>query len=74
MFGSYEGDLMARPSQEVLERIRGSFHDFLEREDLLLVEPILQQVITVPGYGATTEVHTYNSSNIHIKVDCFVFR
>ena len=34
LFGDYEGDFMPRPSQDVLHRTRGTFLDFLKREDL----------------------------------------
>ena len=37
LFGGYEGDLMLKPDEATLYRVRGSFLDFLKREDL---EPI----------------------------------
>jgi hypothetical protein len=56
LFGTYEGDLMPRPSAAVLHRVRGSFLDFLTRERLLPLEPVFNIALTVPGYGYLDEV------------------
>ena len=34
LFGGYEGDLMLKPDDATLNRVRGTFLDFLKREDL----------------------------------------
>jgi len=52
MFGTINGDLMQRPSDQVLYRTRGTFQDFLNRENLRPVGPIIQQIFEVPGYGS----------------------
>ena len=56
MFGLYEGDLMQRPTPEVLHRIRGTILDFLKRENLLVLLPIFQLSGTLAGYGHLDEV------------------
>ena len=43
MFGSYKGELMQKPSMEVLHRIRGTYLEFLERENLTSLVPLLCQ-------------------------------
>eukprot|EP00092_Neocalanus_flemingeri_P048583 GFUD01055484.1.p1 GENE.GFUD01055484.1~~GFUD01055484.1.p1 ORF type:complete len:620 (-),score=86.20 GFUD01055484.1:6-1865(-) len=58
MFGLYEGDLMQRPTPEVLHRIRGTLLDFLTRENLLGMIPIFQMIQTLPGYGQLDEIGT----------------
>jgi len=56
MFGLYEGDLMQRPTPEVMFRIRGTIQDFLTRENLLGMIPIFQGTQTTAGYGHLDEV------------------
>ena len=56
MFGSYEGDLMQKPSADVMYRIRGTILDFLKRENLLGMTPIFQITGTLAGYGHMDEV------------------
>ena len=56
MFGSYKGELMPRPSADVLYRIRGTFLDFLKREKLLTLVPYFLITQTVQGYGYLDEV------------------
>jgi len=56
MFGSYEGDLMQKPSPDVMHRIRGTILDFLKRENLLGMTPIFQITGTLAGYGHMDEV------------------
>ena len=56
MFGLYEGDLMQRPTPQVMHRTRGTLLDFLQREDLLALVPIFQTTQTLPGYGHLDEI------------------
>jgi len=56
LFGLYDGDLMRRPSKEVLFRIRGTIMDFLTREKLLGMLPIFQSTQTLAGYGHVDEI------------------
>lgn len=56
MFGLYEGDLMQRPSTEVMYRIRGTILDFLTRENLLGMVPMFQITQTLAGYGQLDEI------------------
>lgn len=56
MFGLYEGDLMQRPTPEVMYRIRGTLFDFLKRENLLGMLPIFQVTQTSAGYGQVDEI------------------
>ena len=56
MFGSLEGTLMQRPTQEVMHRIRGTFLNFLERENLLGMVSTFQYIQTLGGYGQLDEV------------------
>ena len=56
MFGLYEGDLMLRPTPEVMYRIRGTILDFLKRENLPGMIPIFQVIQTLAGYGNIDEV------------------
>jgi len=58
MFGTYSGDLMERPSPEVLHRTRGTFLEFLQRENLHIMIPIFQISHTAIGYGYLDEVST----------------
>ena len=56
LFGTYEGVLMKKPSMEVLERTKGTFLEFLTREDLLPLLPMFLAAHTVKGYGYLDEV------------------
>ena len=56
MFGLYEGDLMQRPTPQVMHRTRGTLLDFLKREDLLALVSIFQTTQTLPGYGHLDEI------------------
>ena len=56
LFGLYEGDLMQRPTAEVMHRIRGTLMDFLKREDLLAMVPIFDGTQTLAGYGHLDEI------------------
>ena len=56
LFGTYEGVLMRKPSVEVLEKTRGSFLEFLTRENFLPLMPLFLMSHTVQGYGYLDEV------------------
>merc|ERR1719483_530171 len=56
MFGSYVGDLMLRPSSETLHRTRGTFMEFLTREDLIPLVPLFKLIHTLQGYGQLDEI------------------
>ena len=56
LFESYDGNLMRRPSEKVLRRIRGTVLQFLKRENLLALVPAFTFAQTVPGYGKLDEV------------------
>ena len=56
MFGDYEGDLMPQPSKDVMHRIRGTFQEYLRREDMLALLPIFKLSHTLQGYGYLDEV------------------
>ena len=56
LFGRYNGELMPRPSPAVLYRIRGTFEEFLRRENLLSLRQIFKLTFTVQGYGYHDEI------------------
>ena len=56
LFGDYEGDFMLRPSQDVLHRTRGTFLDFLKREDLEPMRIVFKTSTELQGYGLLDEV------------------
>ena len=58
MFGSYTGELMLRPGVDVQHRIRGTFLDFLKRENLLTLVPYFILTQTSQGYGHLDEIGT----------------
>ena len=47
---------MKKPSVEILDRTRGTFLEFLTREDLLPLMPVFLAAHTVQGYGYLDEV------------------
>ena len=47
---------MLRPSEEVLQRTRGTFLEFLKREDLEPMKIILKTTNELNGYGYIDEV------------------
>ena len=47
---------MKKPSFKVLERTRGTFLQFLTRENLLTLSPLFLLAHTVQGYGYLDEV------------------
>ena len=49
MFGGYEGDLMLKPDNETMQRVRGTFLEFLIREDLEPLKIIFK--ISMEVYG-----------------------
>ena len=59
LFGSYNGELMPRPGVAVLYRIRGTFAEFLEREDLLGLSPFFKLSQTVQGFGYLDEIAAF---------------
>ena len=56
LFGGYEGDFMLRPSNVVMNRIRGTFLDFLRRENLEPMKIIFKASHELQGYGYIDEV------------------
>lgn len=56
LFGGYEGDFMLRPSEEVLQRTRGTFLEFLIREDLEPMKVAFKNSHELQGYGYIDEV------------------
>lgn len=56
LFGSYEGALMQKPSQAVFDRISGTFLEFLEREDLQILVPVMTLTVTSFAYGQLDEI------------------
>ena len=56
LFGDYDGDLMRQPSEDVMQRTSGSFYEFLEREGLLALVPVMEVSVTVMGYGRLDEL------------------
>ena len=56
LFGDYDGDIMLKPSKEVMERTRGTFLEFLKREDLEPLKVIFKTTHELQGYGWIDEV------------------
>ena len=56
LFGDYENDLMQQPSEEVMQRVSGTFYEFLEREDLLVLIPLMELSTSSLGYGKIDEI------------------
>ena len=56
MFGRYEGDLMPRPGPTVMYRTRGTFLDFMRRENLMALIEVFDLLHTKWGYGYLDEV------------------
>ena len=56
MFGAFKGELMPKPSMEVFHRIRGTFLEFLQRENLKTLVPLFLLSHTMPGYGYIDEI------------------
>ena len=51
MFGKYQGELMRKPSDFILNKASGTLKDFLERENLQLLAPFFLILQTGLGYG-----------------------
>ena len=49
MFGGYEADLMLKPDEDTMLRTRGSFLDFLNREDLEPIKLLAKTSHEMPG-------------------------
>ena len=59
LFGKYEGELMQPPEAYLLyHNLSGTFKDFLERENLTVLTPLLELLHTAQGYGYLDEVGT----------------
>nr|XP_034329538.1 uncharacterized protein LOC105335871 isoform X3 [Crassostrea gigas] len=54
-FGTYDSELMPRPSPEILRKIHGSIEEFLLRYNLTDLQPIFYTAITLNGYGFLNE-------------------
>ena len=55
LFGTYKGELMSKPNATVLYAIRGTFLEFLKRNDLQSLEPLFLASYAIQGYGALDE-------------------
>ena len=51
LFGDYEGDIMEKPKPSIMSRIRGTFLDFLKRENLEPLQVIFKTSTVIGGYG-----------------------
>ena len=49
LFGGYEGDLMLKPDNATMQRVRGTFLEFLIREELEPMKVIFKTSMDVPG-------------------------
>ena len=59
LFGKYEGELMHPPDAYLLyHNLSGTFQDFLVRENLTILTPLLELLHTAQGYGYLDEVGT----------------
>ena len=58
LFGKYEGALMQQPTEEVLEEISGTFIEFLKKNNLNLLIPLLDRIHVSQGEGYLDEVGT----------------
>jgi len=56
LFGDYEGDFMLKPSNAVMRRIRGTFIQFLKRENLEPLKIIFKTSHELQGYGYLDEI------------------
>ena len=56
LFGKYKGMLMQEPTQEVYEKISGTFENFLDRNNLNVIVPLLQRTNAAQGYGYVNEI------------------
>ena len=56
LFGSYDGELMPRPSKEILEQTNMTFSEFLRNIDADILEPLFICTHTTQGYGHIDEI------------------
>lgn len=56
MFGKYEGELMHRPSLEVLSQLNQTYLAYLRSHRLLALYPVLLATQTIQGYGYLDEI------------------
>uniref|UniRef100_A0A7M5UXT1 Amine oxidase domain-containing protein n=2 Tax=Clytia hemisphaerica TaxID=252671 RepID=A0A7M5UXT1_9CNID len=56
MFGDYYGEIMPQPSPQIMEKIKGTFLDFLERNGLADLEEMFTASHTLQGYGRISEI------------------
>ena len=49
---------MLQPTDEVLNRTSGTFADFLERNNLKTLIPLIERIHTTQGYGYLDEIGT----------------
>ena len=56
LFGNYTGELMPRPNQYVMNQIRGTFMEFLKRNNLAALHPLFLASHTMQGYGHVDEI------------------
>lgn len=56
MFGSYEGELMPRPSNEILSQLNMTFLEFLRVHDIEVLKGLITSAMTAQGYGHIDEV------------------
>ena len=56
MFGKYKGMLMQEPTSDVFDKISGTFKEFLDRNNLTALVPLLLIFNTAQGYGYINEI------------------
>ena len=56
LFGKYKGALMQKPKKDVFEKISGTFEQFLDRNNLKLLVPLLKRTNAAQGYGYVNEI------------------
>ena len=56
LFGKYNGALMREPTAGVFEKISGTFEEFLDRNNLKLLVPLLKRTNAAQGYGYVNEI------------------
>lgn len=56
LFGDYDGELMPQPNKTVMNKIRGTYYDYLQRNGLLSLVPALLGTHSMQGYGLLHEV------------------
>ena len=52
LFGRYNGELMQQPREEILQKTSGTFNEFLTKNKLEALVPLLQRIHTTQGYIA----------------------